>query len=73
MTIILALLAAVQVDQARIDDAVRRGVDFLKTAESPGHNMIAHADELILYTFIIAGLPPADERCRKLLDRVLAE
>ena len=67
------LLLALQVDQARIDAAIRKGVDFLKTAESPGHHQIAHADELILYTFVVAGVPPADERFRKLLQRTLAD
>src|SRR5688572_23171161 len=67
------LVLALQVDQARIDDAIRKGVAFLKTAESPGHHQIAHADELLLYTFVVAGVPPADERFQKLLGRVLAE
>lgn len=71
MTILLALL--LQVDQARIDDAIRKGVAFLRTAASPGHNQIAHADELILYTFVTAGVPATDERFQKLLQRVLAE
>ncbi len=74
MTILLALLAATsQVDQARIDEAIRKGVDYLKTADSPGHLMIAHADELILYTFVVAGVPPGDARFQKLLQRVLGE
>src|SRR5688572_23149595 len=71
MMIMLAL--ALQVDQARIDDAIRKGVAFLKTAESPGHHQIAHADELLLYTFVVAGVPATDERFQKLLRRALTD
>ena len=71
MTTLLVL--ALQLDQARIDDAIRKGVAFLKTAESPGHNQIAHADELLLYTFVVAGVPATDERFQKLLQRVLTD
>ena len=67
------LLGQVQVDQKSIDDAISKGVSFLKTAESHGHYQIPHCDELILYTFVVAGVPQADERFQKLLHRVLTD
>jgi hypothetical protein len=67
------LLLQVPVDQKAIDDAIAKGVTFLKTAASPGHYQIAHCDELILYTFIVAGVPKTDDRFQKLLQRVLAD
>jgi hypothetical protein len=70
---VLALALLLQLDQTRIDDAIRKGVEFLKTAESPGQFHIAHADELLLYTFAVAGVPASDARFRSLLDRVLRE
>ncbi len=81
MTLIAALVlllplppaAQVQVDQKSVDDAIARGIVFLKTAESHGHNQIPHCDELILYTFIVSGVPSTDERFGKLLQRVLTE
>ena len=79
LTAALALLlplsfpAQVQVDQKSVDEAIARGIVFLKTAESHGHNQIPHCDELILYTFIVSGVPATDERFQKLLQRVLTE
>jgi hypothetical protein len=66
-------LAQVQVDQKSIDDAIARGLTYLKTAESHGHYQIAHCDELILYTFVVSGVPKTDDRFQKLLQRVLSE
>ncbi len=73
MTALLALLLAAQLDQPRIDEAIRKGVEFLKTADSPGAFEIVHADELILYTFVVAGVPTSDARFQKLLQRVLTD
>lgn len=67
------LLGQVQVDQKSIDEAIAKGIASLKTAESPGHYQIAHCDELILYTFITAGVPATDDRFQKLLQRVLTD
>lgn len=74
LAVVLSLcLAQVQVDQKSIDEAIAKGLAFLKTAESHGHNQIAHCDELILYTFIVAGVPKSDDRFQKLLLRVLTD
>ena len=66
-------LTQVAVDQKSVDDAIARGLTYLKTAESHGHYQIAHCDELLLYTFVVAGVPRTDERFQKLLQRVLSE
>jgi hypothetical protein len=62
-------------DQVRIDQAIHKGVEFLKTADSPGHphSKALHSDELILYTFVIADVSPANPRFKALLERVLAD
>ena len=67
--------AAFAQDQAKIDQAIHRGVEFLKTADSPGHphSKATHSDELILYTFIVAEVSPANPRFKALLERVLAD
>jgi len=74
LAVVLSLcLAQVQVDQKSIDEAIAKGLAYLKTAESPGHYQIRHCDELILYTFVVAGVPKTDDRFQKLLQRVLTD
>jgi hypothetical protein len=72
--LVLGSLAFAQ-DQAKIDQAIHRGVEYLKTADSPGHphSKATHSDELILYTFIVADVSPANPRFKALLDRVLQD
>ncbi len=67
--------AAPAQEQAKIDQAIRRGIEYLKTAGSPGHehSKATHSDELLLYTFIIADVPPGNPRFKALLERVLAD
>jgi len=43
------------VDPRRVSRAIEKGVNFLKTSDSPGHNASKNADELILLTFLHAG------------------
>src|SRR6516164_4573623 len=73
-TFVLGSVALAQ-DQAKIDQAIHKGVEFLKTADSPGHphSKATHSDELILYTFIIADVPPTNPRFKALLERVLSD
>jgi hypothetical protein len=73
--LVFAASAAAQVDQKRIDRAIKRGTDWLKTAPSPGHehSKAEHSDELILLTMIHANVPETDARFKALLDRVLAD
>jgi hypothetical protein len=82
MRVVLALALALspqdspKVDQARVDQAIKRGVEFLRTAPSPGcfldkPHAVPDADELILFTLLHAGVPPTDPRFQELLTRVL--
>jgi hypothetical protein len=59
--------------QREIDDAVKRGVAFLKAFEGPtAHGAYKNADELILLTLIHAlSVPEKDEEVQKLLKNVL--
>jgi hypothetical protein len=43
------------VDPRRVARAIEKGINFLKTSDSPGHNSSKSADELILLTFLHAG------------------
>ncbi|MCI0584116.1 MAG: FecR family protein, partial [Chloroflexi bacterium] len=55
----------------RIDAAVRRAVEFLRKADSPGMNGSPDSDELILWAFIHAGVDPYDPKYRQLLMKIL--
>ena len=70
-TVLLVFLAASplwalqEVDpvlQTKIDDAIRRGVEYLKKAESivPWAEFGANSDELILLTLVHAGVSSKD-------------
>src|SRR5436190_5481770 len=60
--------------QAKIDDAILRGVASLKTAESvvPWEAFGGNSDELILWTFVHADVPSRDETYQALLQRMLS-
>ncbi|MBV8881578.1 MAG: hypothetical protein JO332_16600 [Planctomycetaceae bacterium] len=62
-------------DQAKIDAAIRKGLEYLKGADSPPHphSKATHSDELILYTMIVGDVSPANARFKALLDRVLTD
>jgi len=59
------------VDQKRVNQAIQRGIKFLKTSDSPGNYMSAHCDELILLTFVHAGVEESEPRFKELLDKVM--
>jgi len=60
------------IDQSKVDQAITKGVEFLKTADSPGaHREINNCDELILLTLISAGLPESDAKVQDLLKKML--
>jgi hypothetical protein len=62
------------VDEAKVDQAIKKGVEFLRTAKSPDfHNGYHNSDVLILWTFIHAGVPQDDPKFKQLLDSVVAE
>ena len=73
--VLLSTPAAAQVDQKRIDAAIKKGVEWLKTAPSPGHehSKAEHSDELILLTFIHAEVSEKNPRFQSLLKRVLED
>jgi len=60
--------------QAKIDDAIRRGVGYLKTAESivGWAEFGGNSDELILWTLVHADVPTRDPVFQTLLQRILA-
>jgi len=75
--LILALAGradAQAVDEAKVDNAIKKGVEFLRTAKSPDfHNGYHNSDVLILWTFIHAGVPQDDPKFKQLFDSVHAE
>ncbi|HEX7899830.1 MAG TPA: FecR domain-containing protein [Planctomycetota bacterium] len=60
------------VDQIRVAEAIRKGVEYLRTADSPpGPYGVKSSDELILLTFIHAGVPEGDPQFQGLLKKIL--
>jgi hypothetical protein len=70
-----AATASAQVDQKRIDQAIKKGVEWLKTAPSPPHEHSGakHSDELILLTMIHAEVSESNPRFKELLKTVLED
>ena len=61
-----------QVDPVRVDQAIKKGVQFLRTAESPAElEGEGNSDELILLTLLHAGVAPGDPKVQELLKAVL--
>jgi hypothetical protein len=60
--------------QGKIDEAIRRGVDFLKTADSivAWEAFGGNSDELILWTLVHADVSTRDPVYQTLLQRMLA-
>ena len=58
------------VDQKRVNRAIHKGIEFLKTAESPGHNASKTADELLLLTFVHAGAETSP-RFKELFEKMM--
>ena len=81
MKAILALLAMASAaapqaaDEAKVDAAIKKGIEFLRTAKSPDFLKFGYknSDVLILWTFIHAGVAHDDPKFKTLLDAVLAE
>ncbi len=60
------------VDSQKIDAAIKKGVEFLRTAPSPAHDHAGpHSDELILWTMIHAGVPETDGKFQELVTKIL--
>ena len=61
------------VDQKRIDEAIKKGVQYLNGAESSGWDQhINNCDELILLTLLHADVPENDAKLQDYLKRALA-
>src|SRR5260221_14065880 len=59
--------------QAKIDDAIHRGVAYLKSAESVvAWEAMGNSDELILWTLVHADVSPRDEIYRAMLELILS-
>src|ERR1051326_4999375 len=71
--LLMCAAAAAQVDQKRVDDAVRKGVEFLKTAKTPavGFAKIDDTFELVLWTMVHAGVPQTDPKFQELFKKML--
>jgi len=64
--------AAPPVDEAQVDAAIKKGVAYLRTAPSPGaHAGIKDSDELIVWTYVHAGLRDSDPDFQKLFKKML--
>jgi hypothetical protein len=57
--------------QRDIDQAIRKGAEYLKTAPSTGSWLHANCDELILLTLIVAGVQETNPRFKELLNHCL--
>ena len=75
LTFALSAAAFAQaVDEAKVDQAIKKGVEFLRGAKSPDfHNGYHNSDVLILWTFIHAGVAQDDPKFKTLLDAVMSE
>jgi hypothetical protein len=73
----LLALQGPAVDQKNIDAAVARGVEWLKTAGSPAFARetdgwhVPDSDELVLWTFVHAGVSESDPKFRGYFDKML--
>jgi hypothetical protein len=76
LAVLLGLSAAAQaqnVDEAKVDQAIKKGVEFLRTAKTDFHKNTWNSDCLILWTLLHAGVPQDDPKFKTLLDKVLSD
>jgi hypothetical protein len=60
------------VDEAQVDAAIKKGVAYLRGAPSPGaHAGIKDSDELILWTFVHAGVRESDPDFQKYFKKMI--
>jgi hypothetical protein len=60
-----------EVNQVKVEQAIARGIAFLKTSDSPDSAVGADSDELKLLTFIQGGVPETDAAFQALLKTCL--
>ena len=59
-------------DQKKVDEAIKRGIGFLRRSGSPGgHGKAKNSDGLILLTLLHADVPTKDPHLQKYLKKVL--
>ncbi|HYE98186.1 MAG TPA: zf-HC2 domain-containing protein [Planctomycetota bacterium] len=56
-----------KVDQKRVDDAIKKGIAYLKASDDSGR-----AQELLIWTYLHAGMSPEESHIKVPLDRMLA-
>ena len=73
--ILLATLLTAQAanapSQKDIDEAVKKGLEYLKTAPSPGGHLKGHCDELIFLTVLHGGMSDKNPVFQKLLKSTI--
>jgi hypothetical protein len=71
--LLLSSASAAQVDQKRIDDAIHKGVQFLRTAKTPGVGFAKIDDsfEIVLLTMVHAGVSPTDPKFQELFKKMI--
>src|SRR5437763_15153064 len=71
----LVLAQDAKVDQTRVDAAVKKGVAYLKTAKTPGVAFCKIDDtfELVLLTFVHAGVAESEPRFQELFKKMMEE
>src|SRR5207247_2504374 len=62
----------VAVDQAAVDKAIEKGLNFLKGSDSPKTH-VGDSDELKLLTFIHGGIPESDPAYQALFKKCLED
>lgn len=81
-----ALAQDPDVDQAKVDAAIKKGIEFLRTqmggldapqggSGTPGFQHISrlNSSELVLWTFVHAGVPDSDDDFQKLFKKMLED
>jgi len=60
------------VDSKRVDEAIRKGLEYLRKAPSPSsHKAIPNSDELILLAMVHGDVPPSDPKFHEIFDRMM--
>src|SRR5581483_1462980 len=60
-----------EVNQVKVEQAIARGIAFLKTSDSPDSAIGPDSDELKLLTFVHGGVPDSDAAFQDLLKKCL--
>jgi hypothetical protein len=72
-SLLLALALQAAPDPVRIDQAIQKGIAFLRKAKAPavGFARIEQTSELVLFTMLHAGVPASDEQVKGLFKDML--